>query len=273
MRPIALALTAALLASAASAAPRPRPIPSVGIAQANTRAALQRIRDLNPRVNAVIATDPTAMDQARALDRSGRRGALFGMPILIKDNIESIGPLPTTAGSLALAENVTGRDAPLVARLRAAGAVIVGKTNLSEWANIRSDSSISGWSAVGGQTRNPFALDRDPCGSSSGSGAAVASGMVPAAIGTETDGSVTCPASINGIVGFMPNVGLVSRGRIMPIRHHQATAARRPRQPRRNGPDHPQARRGGADDSDRARRGFGADRHRRLRPGRPGDRR
>ncbi|MEA2999074.1 MAG: amidase [Sphingomonadales bacterium] len=193
-------------------------------AQSNTAAALARIRALNPRINAVIAIDPTAMDQARALDRSRARGALFGMPMLIKDNIESVGPLPTTAGSLALVDNVTNRDAPLVARLRGAGAVIVGKTNLSEWANIRSNSSISGWSAVGGQTRNPYALDRDPCGSSSGSGAAVAAGMVPAAIGTETDGSITCPASINGVVGFKPTVGLVSRSRIVPISHSQDTA-------------------------------------------------
>jgi amidase len=213
-----LLLTAALAGGTAFAA-----APSAPSAQSQTAAALQRIRALNPRVNAVIAIDPTAMDQARALDRQKTRGLLGGMPMLIKDNIESVGPLPTTAGSLALAQNVTNRDAPLVARLRAAGAVIVGKTNLSEWANIRSDHSISGWSAVGGQTRNPFALNRNPCGSSSGSGAAVAAGMVPAAIGTETDGSVTCPASINGIVGFKPSVGLVSRSRIVPISHSQDT--------------------------------------------------
>ena len=120
-------------------------------------------------------------------------------------------------------DNVTGRDAPLVARLRAAGAVIVGKANLSEWANIRSTSSISGWSAVGGQTRNPHALNRNPCGSSSGSAVAVAAGMVPAAIGTETDGSITCPAAINGIVGFKPTVGLVSRTHVVPISHSQDT--------------------------------------------------
>ena len=155
---------------------------------------------------------------------AGLRGPLAGQPVLIKDNIESAGPLPTTAGSLALANNVTNRDAPLVARLRAAGAVILGKTNLSEWANIRSNHSISGWSAVGGQTRNPWALDRDPCGSSSGSGAAVAAGLVRFAIGTETDGSVTCPASINGIVGLKPTVGLVSRTHIVPISHSQDTA-------------------------------------------------
>ena len=144
--------------------------------------------------------------------------------MLIKDNIESAGRLPTTAGSLALANNVTNRDAPLVARLRAAGAIILGKTNLSEWANIRSSHSISGWSAVGGQTHNPWALDRNACGSSSGSGAAVAAGLVRFAIGTETDGSVTCPASINGIVGLKPTVGLVSRTYIVPISHSQDTA-------------------------------------------------
>ena len=193
-------------------------------AEVRTRGALQRIHELNPRINAVIAVDPTAIDQARTLDRIRRaRGPLFGMPLLIKDNIETIGPLPTTAGSLALVDNVTNRDAPLVARLRAAGAVIVGKANLSEWANIRSSDSISGWSAVGGQVRNPYALDRNPCGSSSGSAAAVASGMVPAAIGTETDGSITCPAAINGIVGFKPSVGLVSRTHVVPISHSQDT--------------------------------------------------
>jgi amidase len=193
-------------------------------AESRTRTALERIAELNPRLNAVIAVDPTAVDQARALDRMRRaRGPLFGMPILIKDNIETLGPLPTTAGSLALANNVTNRDAPLVARLRAAGAVIVGKANLSEWANIRSSESISGWSAVGGQVRNPYALNRNPCGSSSGSAVAVASGMVPAAIGTETDGSITCPASINGIVGFKPTVGLVSRTHVVPISHSQDT--------------------------------------------------
>ena len=192
-------------------------------AEARTRAALERIEALNPRLNAVIAVDPTAMDQARALDTASERGPLFGMPILIKDNIETLGPLPTTAGSLALADNVTNRDAPLVARLRRNGAVIVGKANLSEWANIRSSDSISGWSAVGGQTRNPHALNRNPCGSSSGSAVAVAAGMVPAAIGTETDGSITCPAAINGIVGFKPTVGLVSRTHVVPISHSQDT--------------------------------------------------
>jgi len=193
-------------------------------AERRTHAAIAKIEELNPRLSAVIAVDPTALDQARALDRPRRaRGPLFGMPILIKDNIETAGSLPTTAGSLALAGNVTNRDAPLVAGLRAQGAVIVGKANLSEWANIRSSDSISGWSAVGGQVRNPYALNRNPCGSSSGSAVAVASGMVPAAIGTETDGSITCPAAINGIVGFKPSVGLVSRSHVVPISHSQDT--------------------------------------------------
>ncbi|MGE5064224.1 MAG: amidase family protein, partial [Myxococcales bacterium] len=142
-----------------------------GPAETNTRTALERIARIDPQLHSVIAVDPTAIDQARRVDASGRRGPLAGQSVLIKDNIESAGPLPTTAGSLALANNVTNRDAPLVARLRAAGAVIVGKTNLSEWANIRSTHSISGWSAVGGQTHNPWAIDRNPCGSSSGSGA------------------------------------------------------------------------------------------------------
>lgn len=187
--------------------------------------AIARVEALNPKIRAVIALDPTARAQAQALDKTQKRlGALGGLPILVKDNIETKGPLPTTAGSLALRQNVTGRDAPLVARLRAAGGVILGKTNLSEWANIRSDSSISGWSAVGGQTRNPFALTRNPCGSSSGSGAAVGAGMVLAAIGTETDGSITCPAAINGIVGLKPSLGLVSRTHIVPISHSQDTA-------------------------------------------------
>ena len=193
-------------------------------AERRTHAAIARIEALNPRLNAVIAVDPTALDQARALDRQRRaRAPLFGMPILTKHNIETAGPLPTTAGSLSLAANVTNRDAPLVAGLRAHGAVIVGKANLSEWANIRSSDSISGWSAVGGQVRNPYALNRNPCGSSSGSAVAVASGMVPAAIGTETDGSITCPAAINGIVGFKPSVGLVSRTHVVPISHSQDT--------------------------------------------------
>jgi amidase len=206
------------------ALPCPASAQAAGPSEVNVRSALNRIAAIDPRIHSVIAVDPTAMDQARKVDSSRLRGPLAGQPVLIKDNIESSGPLPTTAGSLALADNVTNRDSPLVARLRSAGAIILGKTNLSEWANIRSSHSISGWSAVGGQTRNPWALDRDPCGSSSGSGAAVAAGIVRFAIGTETDGSVTCPASINGIVGLKPTVGLVSRTYIVPISHSQDTA-------------------------------------------------
>jgi amidase len=194
-------------------------------AVAATETAIERVRRIDPQLHSVIAIDPTAIDQARAFDSSLRSiGLVAGQPVLIKDNIEAAGPLPTTAGSLALANNVTNRDAPLVARLRAAGAIILGKTNLSEWANIRSNNSISGWSAVGGQVHNPWALDRNPCGSSSGRGAAVAAGLVRLAIGTETDGSITCPAAINGIVGLKPTVGLVSRTHIVPISHSQDTA-------------------------------------------------
>jgi amidase len=208
----------------ATATPAPAPAAPAGPAQSATAASIARINQLNPLLRAVIAVDPTAMQQALAIDASPARGPLEGQPVLIKDNIETAGPLPTTAGSLALANNVTGRDAPLVARLRSAGAVIVGKANLSEWANIRSTRSISGWSATGGQVRNPYSVDRNPCGSSSGSGVAVAAGMVRMAIGTETDGSVTCPAAINGIVGMKPTVGLVSRTHIIPISASQDTA-------------------------------------------------
>ncbi|WP_284877600.1 amidase [Brevundimonas sp. MEB006b] len=181
-----------------------------------------------PAASAVVAAG-RANDSAHSVlvwtATSPSRGvsAISGMPILLKDNIETA-DMPTTAGSLALANNAPGRDAPLVTRLRAAGAVIVGKTNLSEWANIRSSDSISGWSAVGGQTLNPYDPARTPCGSSSGSGAAMALGLTPVAIGTETDGSITCPASVNGVVGFKPTVGLVSRTHIVPISHSQDTA-------------------------------------------------
>jgi amidase len=188
---------------------------------------LAQIAARNAELNAVIAVNPEAPAAARALDaeraRGELRGPLHGIPILIKDNIETR-ELPTTAGSLALANNHTGRDAPLVARLRAAGAIVLGKTNLSEWANFRSERSSSGWSAVGGQARNPHDPTRSPCGSSSGSGIAVAAGLTVAALGTETDGSVTCPASVNGVVGIKPSVGLVSRTGIVPISHTQDTA-------------------------------------------------
>ncbi|EJL30541.1 amidase [Novosphingobium sp. AP12] len=177
------------------------------------------IDDAGPAIHAVVALAPEASIAAAAR----AKGPLAGHSVLVKDNIETR-DMPTTAGSLALKDNATGRDAPLVARLRAAGAVILGKTNLSEWANFRGDRSSSGWSAVGGQTMNPHALDRSPCGSSSGSGAAVAAGLAWAAIGTETDGSITCPASVNGVVGFKPTVGLVSRSLVVPISPVQDTA-------------------------------------------------
>ena len=224
-----LAATLLAVAGAASAQPAPQgpgwmivPQPSLP-ARPKTLQAIDRVHALRA-FNSVIALDPTAQAQAEAVDARGLTGPLTGQPILIKDNIEMAGPLPTTAGSLALKDNVTGRDAPLVARLRSAGMVIIGKANLSEWANIRDNASISGWSAIGGQTRNPHAYDRNPCGSSSGSGAAVAAGIVDYAIGTETNGSISCPASANGIVGFKPSVGLVSRTRIVPISVTQDTA-------------------------------------------------
>jgi amidase len=192
---------------------------------------LQRIERLDragPRLHAVIEVNPEALAIAEVLDaerrRSGPRGPLHGIPVLLKDNIDTADAMLTTAGSWALAGTRPARDAFLVQRLRQAGAVILGKTNLSEWANIRSTRSSSGWSARGGQTRNPYALDRNPCGSSSGSGVAVAAGLATLAVGTETDGSIVCPASVNGVVGFKPTVGLVSRDGIIPIAASQDTA-------------------------------------------------
>jgi len=176
-------------------------------------------------LNAVIVSAGDAPQRASEAARAGL--PLAGRTVLVKDNIETR-EWPTTAGSLALAGNMTGRDAPLIARLRAAGGVVLGKTNLSEWANFRSSNSTSGWSAVGGQTGNPHGAQdrggRNPCGSSSGSGAAVAAGLAWAAIGTETDGSITCPASVNGVVGFKPTMGLVSRTHVVPISASQDTA-------------------------------------------------
>jgi amidase len=181
---------------------------------------IQALDDNGPRLNAVIDYDPTAPVKARQLAATS---PLHGRTVLVKDNIDTR-DFPTTAGSLALKGNATGRDAPLIANLRAGGGVVLGKTNLSEWANIRSDGSTSGWSALGGLTRNPYAIDRNTCGSSSGSGAAVAAGFAWGAIGTETNGSITCPASINGIVGFKPSVGIVSRTHVVPISSTQDTA-------------------------------------------------
>ena len=192
------------------------------------RARIEALDTNGPALHSVIAINPRAEEQARTLDEERAtgdlRGPLHGIPILIKDNNETADPLPTTAGSLALRLNITGRDAPAVARLRAAGAIILGKANLSEWANIRSPRSSSGWSAIGGLTKNPYALERNPCGSSSGSGAAIAANLAALAVGTETDGSITCPASLMALVGLKPTVGLVSRTHIIPISPLQDTA-------------------------------------------------
>ncbi|HLW96513.1 MAG TPA: amidase [Solirubrobacteraceae bacterium] len=200
-------------------------------ARALTGAYIARIRALDrhgPHVGSIIEMNPDASSIARALDReretTGPRGPLHGIPVLIKDNIATGDRMSTSAGSLALAGVTAIRDAHLVARLRDAGAVILGKTNLSEWANIRSTHSTSGWSARGGQTRNPYALDRNPSGSSSGSAAAVASNFAAVAVATETDGSIVSPANANGVVGIKPTVGLVSRDGIIPISHSQDTA-------------------------------------------------
>jgi amidase len=191
-------------------------------------ARIEALDRAGPQLGAVIAINPDALGHARTLDRERRdgrlRGPLHGIPVLVKDNIETADPIPTTAGSLALEANLTARDAPIVAKLRAAGAIILGKTNLSEWANSRSEHSISGWSAVGGFTKNAHVLDRSPCGSSAGSAVGVAAGFAPASLGTETDGSITCPAAMNGIVGLKPTVGLLPTDHIVPIAHSQDTA-------------------------------------------------
>lgn len=193
-------------------------------------AYLARIASMDregPALNSVIAVNPHALDEARAADAARAAGkavgSMAGVPILIKDNIETRDGTPTTAGSLALKDNVALQDAPVVARLKAEGAVVLGKTNLSEWANIRSNGSISGWSAVGGLVKNPYALNRNACGSSSGTGAAIAASFAAGGVGTETDGSITCPASMGGLVGLKPTVGLVSRSRVIPISHSQDT--------------------------------------------------
>jgi len=192
---------------------------------------LDRIKDIDKtghRLNSIIEINPDAESIAANLDRErkdkGVRGPLHGIPILIKDNIDTADRMMTTAGSLALAGSKPSQDAFVAKRLRDAGAVILGKTNLSEWANFRSNHSSSGWSGRGGQTKNPYALDRNPCGSSSGSGAAASANLCAAAIGTETDGSVVCPSSANSLVGIKPTVGLISRAGIIPIAHSQDTA-------------------------------------------------
>ena len=189
---------------------------------------LERIAELDSRHRAVLAVNAKAREIAEALDeeqaRGGRRGPLHGIPILVKDNLDTADRMPTTAGSLALAGTYARSDSTVVARLRTAGAIILGKTNMSEWANFRSTRSSSGWSSHGGQVRNAYDLNRTPGGSSSGSGVAVALGMCAGAIGTETDGSVVSPSAMNGLVGIKPSIGLVSRAGIIPIAASQDTA-------------------------------------------------
>ncbi len=196
-----------------------------------TQKYLARIEEIDrrgPAVNSVIEVNPEALPIAETLDKErktkGARGPLHGIPVLIKDNIDTADRMQTTAGSYALLGSHPAQDSFVAQKLRAAGAVILGKTNLSEWANIRSSHSTSGWSGRGGLTRNPYALDRNPCGSSSGSGAATAANLCALAVGTETDGSVVCPSSANGIVGIKPTLGLISRAGIIPIAHSQDTA-------------------------------------------------
>ncbi|NED11843.1 amidase family protein [Streptomyces sp. SID9124] len=192
-----------------------------------TLAYLRRIKAVDPKINAVLHTSTTALRQAAASDlrhRLGRtRGPLDGIPVLLKDNVNTR-DMPTTAGSLALAGKPPRSDAELVGKLRAGGAVILGKANLSEWANFRAARPTSGWSAVGGQTHNPYVLDRNPCGSSAGSAAALAASLAQVAIGTETDGSIVCPAGMNAVVGLKPSLGLVSQSGVVPISAEQDTA-------------------------------------------------
>lgn len=189
---------------------------------------IEQIDKQGPKINSIIEINPDALSIAQDLDQerkaSKARGPLHGIPVLIKDNIDTADHMLTTAGSLALVGSHPAEDSFVARRLREAGAVILGKTNLSEWANIRSSHSTSGWSGRGGLTKNPYALDRNPCGSSSGSGAAVSASLCAVAVGTETDGSVVCPSSSNGIVGIKPTLGLISRFGIIPIAHSQDTA-------------------------------------------------
>ena len=190
-----------------------------------TQFYLNRIKKLNPKLNAVITVSPTALADARAADRARRSGddrPLLGIPIIVKDNVNTTG-MPTTAGSWALAGSMPD-DAFIAAQLKAAGAIIIGKANLSEWANFRSDPSSSGWSGIGGQTNMPYVLDRNPCGSSSGSGVVAAADLAVAAVGTETDGSIVCPSGANGVVGIKPTLGLWSRAGVVPISADQDTA-------------------------------------------------
>lgn len=199
--------------------------------KAITQLYINRIAQIDkagPKLNAIIEMNPDAIAIAEAMDaerKAGKvRGPLHGIPVLIKDNIDTADKMQTTAGALALEGNIAQQDAFIITKLRAAGAVLLGKTNLSEWANFRSTSSCSGWSSRGGQTKSPYILDHNPCGSSSGSGVAVAANLCALAIGTETDGSITCPASVCALVGIKPTVGLLSRSGIIPISSTQDTA-------------------------------------------------
>jgi amidase len=192
---------------------------------------LQRIDEIDragPKLNSIIELNPDALGIARALDeewqRSGPRGPMHGIPVVLKANIDTADQMHTTAGSLALRDHISREDAFIVSRLRDAGAIILAKTNLSEWANFRSTKSTSGWSSIGGQTHNAYSTTRNPCGSSSGSAVSVAANLTAVAIGTETDGSIVCPSGINGIVGIKPSLGLISRSGIIPIAHSQDTA-------------------------------------------------
>jgi len=239
--PLALVLSVLSTSPARGAAPAPLEVEEATVAglqesmasgrttsRALVQAYLDRIARLDPSLRSILELNPDALSIADGLDRErgegGARGPLHGIPVLLKDNVSTGDRMETTAGSLALSGNHAPRDAFLVARLRAAGAVLLGKANLSEWANIRSTHSSSGWSARGGQTRNPYALDRSPCGSSSGTAAAVAASLATVGVGTETDGSIVCPSGATGLVGLKPTVGLVSRSGIVPISATQDTA-------------------------------------------------
>jgi len=240
-RILLLALLASSRAAAADSAPFRHAEATVAQLQAEmaagrltserlTRDYIQRILDLDqggPGVNSVIELNPDAISMARDADAKRRRGIvlgpLHGIPVLLKDNIDTGDKMQTTAGSFALAGAPARRDSTVAANLRAGGAVILGKTNLSEWANFRSFESVSGWSGRGGQTHNPYGIDRNPCGSSSGSGAAASANFSTVSLGTETDGSVVCPANANGVVGLKPTVGLTSRAGVVPISHTQDT--------------------------------------------------
>ena len=220
--PLAEATVADLQAGLASGAWTTRSIAEAYLGR------IERIDPRGPALRSVIEVNPDALSIADRLDRERRagrlRGPLHGVPVLLKDNVDTADRMTTTAGSLALAGWIPPADSGAAARLRQAGALLLGKTNLSEWANFRSTRSSSGWSGRGGQCRNPYVLDRNPCGSSSGSGAAVSANLAAAALGTETDGSIVCPSSANGIVGVKPTVGLVSRAGVVPISHTQDTA-------------------------------------------------